>query len=142
MRLWAVFSGTAATLCLLAGGVACAGEEEHLDLLLDAIARVESRNDPNAVGDSGGAVGIYQIHRPYWEDGTRILGVEWKYDDATDPCKAREVVRAYLRYYGRGKGLIDMARIHNGGPRGDQKQATRAYARRIEAVLMPLMTPS
>ncbi|HOV76799.1 MAG TPA: transglycosylase SLT domain-containing protein [Sedimentisphaerales bacterium] len=106
-----------------------------MERLLDAIAEVESRNDPNAVGDQGRAIGAYQIHRRYWQDGTRILGMDWPYQDAWDPWRARQVVRAYLCYYGRGKGLLDMARIHNGGPRGHEKEATQEYARKIEAIL-------
>jgi len=106
-----------------------------MELLLDAIAQVESRNNPTSVGDSGKAAGMYQIHRSYWVDATRILGVTWDYREAQDPEKARRVVRAYLSYYGKGKTLLDMARIHNGGPKGDQKKATLAYARRIERVL-------
>jgi Destabilase len=110
-------------------------QEDLMDRLLDAIAVVESHDNPGAVGDHGRAVGVYQIHRSYWAEGTEILGVAWDYRDARDPEKAREVVRAYLSYYGRGKTLLDMARIHNCGPRGYQKAATLAYARKIEQVL-------
>jgi hypothetical protein len=112
-----------------------AGTSRPLDLLLDAIAHVESNGDPHAVGDNGRALGMYQIHRAYWKDGTRFLGVDWAYEQARDPLKARRVVRAYLLHYGRGKSLLDMARIHNGGPRGHRKRATRAYARKIAEVL-------
>ncbi|MCX5644710.1 MAG: hypothetical protein NTZ17_08490 [Phycisphaerae bacterium] len=97
-----------------------------MDLLLDAIAKVESRDNPERVGDSGRAAGMYQIHRPYWADGTRIMGVYWDYREAQDPQKARQVVRASLSHHGKGKTLLDMARIHNGGPKGDQKEATPA----------------
>jgi hypothetical protein len=110
-------------------------QEDAMDRLLDAIAVVESRDNPGAVGDHGRAVGVYQIHRSYWAEGTELLGVTWKYGEARDPQKARQVVRAYLSYYGRGKTLLDMARIHNGGPRGHQKAATLTYARKIEQVL-------
>jgi hypothetical protein len=120
---------------LAATPAARAGDEEQMELLLDAIAKIESRNNPASVGDGGRAAGMYQIHRSYWTDGTRILGVDWEYRDAQDPQKARQVVRAYLRYYGKGRTLLDMARIHNGGPKGDQKAATLAYARKIEQIL-------
>jgi len=116
---------------------AAVSQEDPMDRLLDAIAVVESRDNPAAVGDHGRAVGVYQIHRSYWADGTELLGVAWKYREARDPQKARQVVRAYLSYYGRGKSLLDMARIHNGGPRGHRKAATLAYARKIEQVLDP-----
>ena len=110
-------------------------EPNGLDALLDAIARVESKGDPAARGDSGEAIGLYQIHRDYWADGIRFLGVHWDYRQARDPVKAREVVRAYLLHYGRGCSLIEMARIHNGGPNGHHKPATLEYARRIVGIL-------
>jgi hypothetical protein len=126
----------AVAACLLGpNATSCAAQDPQFERLLDAIAQVESRGDPNAVGDNGRAIGVFQIHRLYWLDGTRFLGVDWPYDEAADPEKARQVVRAYLRHYGRDKGLLDMARIHNGGPRGHRKQSTREYARKIEAVL-------
>jgi soluble lytic murein transglycosylase-like protein len=117
------------------GRTAHAGGKDPIDRLLDAIAQVESRRDPNAVGDHGRAIGVYQIHRDYWQDGTRILGTDWPYEDAVDPVKARQVVLAYLRHYGRDLSLIDMARIHNGGPSGHKRQSTQDYARKIEAIL-------
>jgi len=118
-------------------GVANAGQDDlrQIDLLLDAIAKVESRNIPYATGDGGKAYGAYQIHRAYWADGTRLLGVNWDYRQAADPAKAREVVRAYLLHYGRGCSLLEMARIHNGGPNGHRKQSTLEYARRIARIL-------
>ncbi len=109
--------------------------EDPMDRLLDAIALVESRDNSRAVGDHGHALGVYQIHRSYWAEGTALLGVTWEYREARNPQKARQVVRAYLSYYGHGKSLPDMARIHNGGPRGCEKAATLAYARKIEQVL-------
>ena len=117
-------------------------DANRIDLLLDAIARVESRNDPNATGDGGRALGPYQIHRAYWADGTRFLGVHWSFADARDPHKAREVVRAYLLTYGRGCSLLEMARIHNGGPAGYKKRCTLPYARRIATLLQNMAPPA
>jgi hypothetical protein len=118
-------------------GVENAGREDpsRINLLLDAIAMVESRGGPCLTGDGGRACGPYQIHRAYWADGTRFLGVDWDYEQAADPAKARAVVTAYLLHYGRGCSLLEMARIHNGGPNGHKKSATLDYARRIERVL-------
>ncbi len=110
-------------------------DKAAIDKLLDAIARVESNHDSRAVGDSGRALGAYQIHRSYWKDGTRILGVDWSYELARDPSKARQVVRAYLLHYGKGRTLLEKARIHNGGPRGYRKKATLKYARKIARIL-------
>jgi hypothetical protein len=108
-------------------------DHSGIERLLDAIARIESHCDRNAVGDNGKALGVYQIHRMYWEEGTEILGIDWPHGDAIDPEKARRVVKAYLLYYGKGKSLLDMARIHNGGPRGCTKKATLPYAQKILA---------
>lgn len=127
-------------ICLLvlvpawfAASASAAVDPNDIERLLDAIARIESHCDPNAVGDGGRALGAYQIHRVYWEDGTKLLGVDWPHRDATDPKKARRVVKAYLLHYGKGKSLLDMARIHNGGPNGCRKKATLPYTRNILA---------
>jgi hypothetical protein len=123
----------------LIAGRAQAGRMDagHSDIerLLDAIASVESNDNAYAVGDKGRAIGAYQIHKRYWRDGTRFLGVNWSYDLARDPAKARQVVKAYLLRYGRGKTLLQKARIHNGGPRGHRKKATLKYARKIAKIL-------
>jgi len=37
--------------------------------------------------------------------------------------------------YGQGKSAKDLARIHNGGPRGHKKSATLAYWSKIESAL-------
>ena len=123
-----------AVLLLIVFSVIRIAEANTTDLL-DAIAAVESNGNPDAIGDRGRAMGVYQIHKLYWEDGTRILGVDWSYQEAKDPTKARQVVRAYLLHYGRGKSLLDKARIHNGGPRGYRKQATISYARKVARVM-------
>jgi hypothetical protein len=116
-----------------ASASAAAVEPNDFERLLDAIVCIESHCDPNAVGDGGRALGAYQIHRAYWQDGTELVGVDWPHRDAADPKKARRVVKAYLLHYGRGKSLLEMARIHNGGPHGDKKKATLPYARKILA---------
>ena len=78
---------------------------------------------------------MYQIHESYWSDGTRILDVDWGYEEAFAPEKSRMVVQAYLLHYGRNKTLIEIARIHNGGPGGYEKDATLPYAQKIEEIL-------
>jgi len=117
----------------VASAQAAVVDRNDIERLLDAIARIESHCDPNAVGDGGRALGAYQIHRVYWEDGMKLLGVDWPHRDATDLKKARRVVKAYLLHYGKGKSLIEMARIHNGGPHGYKKKTTLPYARKILA---------
>ena len=138
MRRVCILLAVAAGIGSLAASSVKAGTPEtpSLDPLLDAIATVESQNGLRPVGDGGRAIGPYQIHRDYWRDGTRFLGGDWPYEDARNGVKAREVVRAYLLYYGKGKSLIELARIHNGGPDGDRKASTLHYAAKIKRILV------
>ncbi|MFA6244467.1 MAG: hypothetical protein WC655_26225 [Candidatus Hydrogenedentales bacterium] len=109
----------------------------ELEQTLDAIRLVESSGGRDTRdGDSGRAVGPYQIHRAYWQDGTRFLGVHWPYRDARDPARARQVVRAYVVHYQRAGGYPATpevwAETHNGGPRGPEKDSTTVYWRKIQ----------
>lgn len=114
-------------------------EPNAFDQVIGAIMQVESGGDRYAVGDGGLAIGPYQIHRAYWVDARRLLGVDWPYDDARDPAKAIRAVRVYTRhyaaYYRRPWTPETIARIHNGGPRGWQKPATLPYWRKVEAAM-------
>lgn len=106
-----------------------------LDALIIVIAIVESGANPHPpVGDHGQAHGMYQIHRAYWLDGCKVLGVKWPFPaDAYDPAKARRVVVAYLtRYCGPSASLADYARCHNGGLNWIKKPATLVYLDKIK----------
>jgi hypothetical protein len=125
-------------IILLIGSVALCGAVQAAnvpDALLDAIERVESGGRANAIGDGGKSIGAYQIGKLFWRDGCEYLKVDWPYSAAKDKAKARQVVRAYLTRYGKGKTLEQLARIHNGGPNGDKKAATLAYWNRVKKEL-------
>lgn len=106
---------------------------------LKAMIQVESKGDPEAIGDGGRAIGVLQIHRDYWTDATSFLGVSWPYSDARDPVKAAAAVRAYTAHYaahyGRPWTAETIARIHNGGPRGWEKASTRPYWAKVKAAM-------
>lgn len=91
--------------------------DSNVDLILPALAKVESSNNPNAVGDGGKAIGIYQIHWAYWKDATdHDKSIGGSYRDCFDPVYAEKIVRAYLaRYAPKNATLEQLARIHNGG---------------------------
>ncbi len=99
-----------------------------------AIAAVESKHDPLAVGDRGRAIGVYQIHRSYWKD-SRVPG---KWEDCRDPAYSQRVVLAYWQRYCpdalRNGNLEVLCRVHNGGPQGHKKRQTASYWRKIQAV--------
>ena len=101
---------------------------------LDAIAAVETYTDDASVNASEDAHGRFQIRAAYLADANRFLGSSYTLADMHDQAKAERVVMAYLRHYGTERGvtsLYDLARIHNGGPRGAEKRATLDYGARV-----------
>jgi len=96
---------------------------EEMNEVLDAIAIVESAGDPNAIGDNGNAIGLFQIWESYWTDGIERSGIGGEYSDCFDPTYARMVVLGYMDRYatpdrlGRAVTQKDIAFLHNGGPR-------------------------
>lgn len=110
-----------------------------LERLLDALEQVESGGEPDrgrdAAGDGGRSLGPLQIQRAYWLDA----GVEGRYEDCREPEYARRVVIAYWRRWcPKALEQLDartLARVHNGGPRGDRKDSTLAYWRRVRQEL-------
>jgi len=102
---------------------------------LARIAAVESGGNDAAVNAREDAHGRYQIRAPYLADANEALGTAYTLADCHDPAIAAAVVRAYLMRYGtaferrtgRAATPVDLARIHNGGPRGAEKAATAEY---------------
>lgn len=95
--------------------------------LLDAISKVESNGNDSAIGDSGNAVGRFQIWKSYVDEVNRIsriqkTGVQFDYEDRVNAEKSRQMVKIYLNFWGKqyekntGKkaGLETLAKIHNG----------------------------
>lgn len=111
--------------------------------LLPALAHVESRGDPAAVGDGGKALGLYQIHRGVVEDVNDYAHADYEWEDVLDPDVAKHVAVLYLekwgmhywRESGRKPTLEVLARIWNGGPRGWEKEATLPYWGRVREAL-------
>lgn len=103
---------------------------------LDAIEQVESRGRCDLVGDGGKAIGPLQIWRSYWSDACEFAPNLKKcgYEACTDPIYARRVALAYLARY-RAASPEQMARIHNGGPKGASKKSTLEYWKKVRARL-------
>lgn len=121
-----------------------------LDDLFRAIAEVETGGEPNpdrAVGDGGKSFGRYQIGLLYYMDawyehpddvdrGSLMRALPGY---MSDPEKARQTMLRYWRRYCPASleagDWATLARVHNGGPRGAEKDSTNAYADRVLAAM-------
>jgi hypothetical protein len=109
--------------------------------VLNAIRYVESSWRDNVPdGDAGKAIGPYQIHRVYWLDAiAHRPDIGGKYADCHDRAYAERVIEAYMQLYvTRAWERVDaevIARTHNGGPLGADRQSTLGYWHRVRAVL-------
>lgn len=92
---------------LMFGFTICKAEFIISDNYLCRIATIESNGNPNAVGDNGNAIGMYQIHKSAYEDACAYLKTNHpeEYDylkignfkkDCLDPDKARILCLSYL----------------------------------------------
>lgn len=116
--------------------VLCCTPAPTMDEILDGIRQVESSGGKDkADGDDGKAIGPYQIWKSYWQDGTRILKVDWPYSDARNEERARRVVKAYISHYGKKHGWEGMIRCHNGGPTGWKKKSTLVYLKKVKTAI-------
>jgi muramidase (phage lysozyme) len=140
MKLNAIILG------LLLGTPAMAITDAEMDTVLSAMRIVESNNNPNAVGDNGNAIGVYQVWDSYWKDATEFSGIRGVYKDCYNPNYADRIVRSYMKRYanekrlGREVTMEDIARIHNGGPRavwatGKKKNNLDAYWAKVQKEL-------
>lgn len=104
--------------------------------LLDAIIQVESGGNPNAVGDSGKAVGIMQIWPIMVEDINRILNKNvYTLEDRYNPNKSVEMYNIFMEHYCKFYSDEQKARCWNGGPDGWKKTATLPYWNKVKKVL-------
>lgn len=110
---------------------------------LRRLSEVESGTNDLAVNKREDAHGRYQIRAQYLQDANEFMGTNYSLQDMHDPVKANTVVWAYLARWGtcfenrtgREATATDLARIHNGGPRGAERSCTLDYARRFEEAL-------
>ena len=97
------------------------------------VVETSGRTGP-ILGDGGKALGPLQIHRDYHAD-SRVAG---DYSRVADLDYSKRVATAYLKRHAPeawAKGDVEtLARVHNGGPRGHLKQATKGYGVRVKAL--------
>lgn len=100
---------------------------------------IESGGDDAAIGDNGKAYGCLQIHSAYVQDVNRILKEDlYTHEDAFNRDHAIDMFLIYSLHYctaerlGRQPTLEDFARVHNGGPNGYKKEATKKYWEKVQ----------
>ena len=97
------------------------------------VVETSGRTGP-IVGDGGAALGPLQIHRAYHAD-SRVAGA---YERVADLDYSKRVATAYLKRHAPtawAAGDVEtLARVHNGGPRGHLKPATKGYGARVKAL--------
>ena len=97
------------------------------------VVETSGRTGP-IVGDNGKALGPLQIHRGYHAD-SRVAG---DYSRVADLDYSKRVATAYLKRHAPeawAKGDVEtLARVHNGGPRGHLKPATKSYGVRVNTL--------
>ena len=103
-------------------------------------------DDPlNAVGDQGRSRGPYQIMEDYYNDAVQhdpsLRDGGKSYENVSGPGSmeySRRVIQAYMNRYATETRLghpatdEDIARIHNGGPNGYQKDSTLGYWEKVK----------
>ena len=111
------------------------------DSLINAIIKVESNDNVNAIGDNGKAVGCMQIWKVVVDDVNKVSKLKYNYNDRFNKEKSIEIFKMYINKYATAKRLgrtptnEDMARIWNGGPNGFKKAGTKQYWLKVKAEL-------
>jgi hypothetical protein len=97
------------------------------------LVETSARTGP-IIGDGGKALGPLQIHRAYHAD-SRVAG---DYSRVADLEYSKRVATAYLKRYApaawKAGDVEVLARVHNGGPKGHLKPATKGYGVRVKAL--------
>ena len=121
------------------------------DEFWEAIKKVESGGDENAVGDKGKSIGPLQIQKGYYDDAVKKNPslqsgkyAGYTYEDCKGPGSfeySKAVAEAYMSRYategrlGHSPTHEDMARIHNGGSNGYKMAATEPYWEKVKKKL-------
>ena len=116
---------------------------ELIAFLIPFLIAVESGGNDKVIGDDGKAFGCLQIHEICVKDVNRIYKTVYTHLDCFDRQKSIEICKLYLSYWGkryekRTKKKVTLevlARIWNGGPRGDEKAITKKYWLKVEKVI-------
>jgi len=98
-----------------------------------ATCKVESNNNPNAIGDKNlkyKSYGIAQIRKPRLDDYFQQTGINYKPIEMFDTAKSKSVFMWYAMQYSPSD-IESISRCWNGGSNGMKKQSTKAYYKKV-----------
>lgn len=115
---------------------------KEFNRFLDALAFVESSNNPKAYNSKEGAIGIYQIRNKYFLDAQNFNPKLKKYShkNAFRPEIAKIIVISYFQKYEQNnlnkENWEALARCHNSGPGWKSKKSkTEKYWNKVKKEL-------
>ena len=113
-----------------------AGPAGHMESILRAIRHVETGGALRTpAGDSGAAIGPYQIHRSYWVDAAMPIG---RYEDCRDRAYSEDVMAHYWARW-CPQALVEVAwgilanTHHIGGPAARRGDWDAEYVQKVRA---------
>ena len=98
------------------------------------ISKIESNNNPSAVGDGGRAKGIAQIHPECLIDSNEFGKTNFSLEDRLNPDKSKIICFNYLSRYKKYHNweFEKMARLWNGGVGGVKNpKRTNSYFKKF-----------
>jgi hypothetical protein len=119
------------------------GPKPNIDDYFYALSAVESSHDPHAKHKDG-EVGLYGVSYPFWKDAIEFSNIRGEHSDCLNPYYSQAVIISYYRRYAREawnkRDYYTLARIHNGGPLGNSKAHTKAYAKKVMNIIKQEVT--
>ena len=104
------------------------------EAVFNAVCKVESNNDPLAIGDrhlEEYSYGICQIRQVRLDHYFELTGIRYTVEDMFDPVKAEEI----FIFFAHRIGPYDMeaiSRCWNGGPNGMNIKSTEKYYLKVK----------
>ncbi len=119
------------------------GDAMNWTLFFTILAAVESGNNPNKVGDKHlrhPAYGIYQIRQPMLDDvaewtGNRLVAEKLRDNTGLSRWAIHTYITHWSHRHRQPLTYETAARIHNGGPRGWERDSSLPFWREFEAEL-------
>lgn len=114
---------------------------KDFDRFYSIISKLESNNNPKAIGDNGLAIGIAQIHKNYFIDAQKYDKnlINNSYLDCFRVDISKKIVYAYLLKYSKTNDFEEWCRLHNSGPDWKNKrELTNKYYQKFLKIQLTL----